>query len=205
VNYPHAEVVSEDGVEAFVKSKGIGLKIRRLRLKRSMGLVELGQRTGLSASYLSQLETGRVVPTLRNLMRVAMVFHVDLSHFFKESKANSFQISKSSDRINLSFGSKIAPFMMSESMSALIPDRTIVPCIAYLRPGMTDQAFEAHPFVGLEFAYVIEGAAQLSTLEKSEILEQADVAWIDGSTKRDYRCVGNVTAAIMIISFPFHS
>ncbi|MGF7183240.1 hypothetical protein [Tunturiibacter psychrotolerans] len=27
---------------------------------------------------------------------------------------------------------------------------------------MTDQAFDAHPFVGLEFAYVIEGAVQLS-------------------------------------------
>ena len=39
-----------------------------------MGLVELGRHTGLSASFLSQLETGRVVPTLRNLARVAMVF-----------------------------------------------------------------------------------------------------------------------------------
>ncbi len=34
-----------------------------------MGLVELGRHTGLSASFLSQLETGRVVPTLRNLAR----------------------------------------------------------------------------------------------------------------------------------------
>jgi transcriptional regulator with XRE-family HTH domain len=57
--------------ESFIAEKRIGERIKRLRLKKSMGLVELGRHTGLSASFLSQLETGRVVPTLRNLARVA--------------------------------------------------------------------------------------------------------------------------------------
>ena len=68
--------------ERFIAEKKIGERIRRLRLKKSMGLVELGKHTGLSASFLSQLETGRVVPTLRNLARIAMVFSKDLSYFF---------------------------------------------------------------------------------------------------------------------------
>ena len=50
--------------------KRIGERIKHLRLKKSMGLVELGRHTGLSSSFLSQLETGRVVPTLRNLARI---------------------------------------------------------------------------------------------------------------------------------------
>ena len=61
------DTVDEATAEASIEAKNIGEKIRRLRLKRSMGLVELGQQVGLSASFLSQLETGRVVPTLRNL------------------------------------------------------------------------------------------------------------------------------------------
>jgi len=61
VYYPEAE--------RFIAEKHIGERIKRLRLKKSMGLVELGKHTGLSASFLSQLETGRVVPTLRNLAR----------------------------------------------------------------------------------------------------------------------------------------
>ena len=75
----------EEQIEKTLLSAGIGQKIRRLRLKRSMGLVEMGAKTGLSASYLSQLETGRVIPTLRNLTRIALVFKTDLSYFF-ESK-----------------------------------------------------------------------------------------------------------------------
>ena len=66
--------VDTETTERFIAEKHIGERIKRLRLKKSMGLVELGRHTGLSASFLSQLETGRVVPTLRNLARIAMVF-----------------------------------------------------------------------------------------------------------------------------------
>ena len=75
--------VDPETAERFIAEKHIGERIKRLRLKKSMGLVELGKHTGLSASFLSQLETGRVVPTLRNLARIAMVFSKDLSYFFE--------------------------------------------------------------------------------------------------------------------------
>src|SRR5580658_3710993 len=75
--------VDPETAERFIAEKRIGERIKRLRLKKSMGLVELGKHTGLSASFLSQLETGRVVPTLRNLARIAMVFSKDLSYFFE--------------------------------------------------------------------------------------------------------------------------
>src|SRR5580704_11737746 len=74
--------VDGEAAESFIAEKRIGERIKHLRLKKSMGLVELGRHTGLSASFLSQLETGRVVPTLRNLARIAMVFSKDLSYFF---------------------------------------------------------------------------------------------------------------------------
>src|SRR5260221_8224721 len=87
--------------EAFIAEKRIGERIRRLRLKKSMGLVELGKHTGLSASFLSQLETGRVVPTLRNLARIAMVFSKDLSYFFESEPTAMFRIHKQKDRVRL--------------------------------------------------------------------------------------------------------
>ncbi len=77
----HKTIADSVTAERFITEKRLGERIRRLRLKKSMGLVELGKHTGLSASYLSQLETGRVVPTLRNLARIAMVFSKDLSYF----------------------------------------------------------------------------------------------------------------------------
>src|SRR5215207_1698201 len=62
----------------------IGAKIRTLRLKKKMGLVELGKHTGLSPALLSKIERGRLVPTLPTLLRIALVFSVGLEHFFTE-------------------------------------------------------------------------------------------------------------------------
>jgi DNA-binding XRE family transcriptional regulator len=84
----HASI-DQASAEAFITEKRIGERIKRLRLKKSMGLVELGKQTGLSASFLSQLETGRVIPTLRNLARVALVFGKDLNYFFESEPGAS--------------------------------------------------------------------------------------------------------------------
>ena len=61
---------------------GIGAKIRALRLKKKIGLVDLGKHTGLSPALLSKIERGRLFPTLPTLLRIALVFGVGLEFFF---------------------------------------------------------------------------------------------------------------------------
>src|SRR6478609_635804 len=65
-----------------LKSYAIGPKIRAVRLKKKMGLVELGRHTGLSAAMLSKIERGQLFPTLPTLLRIALVFGVGLDYFF---------------------------------------------------------------------------------------------------------------------------
>ena len=55
-------------VEEGLKPYAIGEKLRTLRLRKSMGLVQLGQHTGLSPAMLSKLERGRLFPTLPTLL-----------------------------------------------------------------------------------------------------------------------------------------
>jgi transcriptional regulator with XRE-family HTH domain len=167
-----------------------------------MGLIDLGKKTGMSASFLSQLETGRVVPTLRNLSRIALVFNKDLSFFFQDDKRNQFKKSRAKDRIRLTIGDKSAPIYISESMSALIPDRTLVPCIAEFIPNNRNEKFEPTTFKGQEFVYVIHGSLTLSTEHEQQELGTADVVWIDGATKRQYKCNDGMPARAMFITFP---
>src|SRR5512147_1236132 len=60
----------------------IGDKLRALRLRKKLGLVDLGKHTGLSPALISKIETGKLFPTLPTLLRIAMVFNVGLEHFF---------------------------------------------------------------------------------------------------------------------------
>src|SRR6476620_11226270 len=68
----------QDGLNDY----GIGAKIRALRLKKKIGLVDLGGHTGLSPALLSKIERGRIFPTLPTLLRIALVFGVGLEYFF---------------------------------------------------------------------------------------------------------------------------
>ena len=194
----------EEQVEKNVQSVALGARIHRLRLKRSMGLVELGRRSGLSASYLSQLETGRVIPTLRNLSRIALVFGKDLSYFFEDNHQSRFRISRGDTRSRLTVKQKTGS-MISESMSVLIPDRSLVPCIAEFPLSDSDASFSPKTFEGEEFVYVLAGSVLALTDSKKEVLEEKDVMWVDGGTSREYRCKAGKTARLMIVTYPIGS
>jgi transcriptional regulator with XRE-family HTH domain len=195
------DTVNEAIVDALIEGKSIGQKIRRLRLKRSMGLAELGREVGLSASFLSQLENGRVVPTLKHLAGIALVFKKELSYFFREEDEKIFRVSRGKDRIRLVVGG----FLISDSMSVLVPDRHIVPCIADFVPGFEGAAFHPQIFAGLELVYVISGPLTLSTEAKTELLHAEDSAWIDGSTSRLYRCHEDKASRALIVTFALQS
>ncbi len=77
---------TEETIRRQLSSYDIGNKLRQLRLRKKIALTDLGRHTGLSASMLSQLENGKLIPTLPTLTRIAMVFDVGLEFFFGEKK-----------------------------------------------------------------------------------------------------------------------
>src|SRR5271168_4023087 len=139
--------VDTETTERFIAEKHIGERIKRLRLKKSMGLVELGRHTGLSASFLSQLETGRVVPTLRNLARIAMVFSKDLSHFFESEPTAIFRVHRQKDRVRLPQTGVEPPTYTFESLGFMVPDRHMDPYFAEFLPqeGNAEPKAHMHP------------------------------------------------------------
>ena len=126
-----------------------------------MGLVELGKHTGLSASFLSQLETGRVVPTLRNLARIAMVFSKDLSYFFETEPTAMFRIHKQKDRVRLPQTGVEPPTYFFESLGYMVPDRHMDPYFAEFIPLARTPNPKAHMHPGFEFLYVLDGELEL--------------------------------------------
>src|ERR1700685_2019977 len=153
--------VDTETTEKFIAEKHIGERIKRLRLKKSMGLVELGKHTGLSASFLSQLETGRVVPTLRNLSRIAMVFSKDLSYFFESEPNALFRIHRRKERVRMPQTGVEVPTYHFESLGYMVPDRHMDPYFAEFIPLTKDMEPKAHVHPGFEFLYVLDGDLEI--------------------------------------------
>ncbi len=199
------DVVQPEQVESSIETKQIGDRIRRLRMRRSMGLVELGKQTGLSASFLSQLETGRVVPTVRNLARIAITFGKDLSYFFRNEQPITFRIMRKTERMRLQRSAGTTSAFLSESMSNLISDQSMIPCIAEFRGEADEVAFRPRIFEGIEFAMVLEGCLTLTSESERRVLEPGDVAWMDSQRKREYTCEPGMRARAIIITRPHRS
>jgi transcriptional regulator with XRE-family HTH domain len=199
---PHFESVPADShsAETFIAEKRIGERIRRLRLKRSMGLVELGRHTGLSASFLSQLETGRVVPTLRNLARIAMVFGRDLSYFFEPEPHALFRVHRRSERVRMPQSGVDDPTYYFESLAYMVPDRQLDPYFAEFVPVKKMMEVRPHVHPGYEFLYLLQGDLEIRHGDRNHTLEAGDSVYFDAATPHAYRCAGSVPAVALIVT-----
>lgn len=194
------EQVDPASAETFIAEKHIGERIKRLRLKKSMGLVELGKHTGLSASFLSQLETGRVVPTLRNLARIAMVFGKDLSYFFESEPHTVFRVHKKNDRVRLPQTGVDDPTYYFESLGYMVPDRHLDPYYAEFIPLKKNTEVRPHVHPGYEFLYMLDGELEIRHADKISVLGAGDSVYFDASTPHSYRCAGKVAAIALIVT-----
>ena len=192
--------MDSETTERIIAEKHIGARIKRLRLKKSMGLVELGRLTGLSASFLSQLETGRVVPTLRNLSRIAMVFSKDLSYFFEPEPRTLFQIHRRKERVRLPQTGVDTPSYYFESLAYMVPDRHMDPYFAefiHLTDG-ADPSAHIHP--GFEFLYLLDGELEIHHGDQHCTLRPRDAVYFDSGTPHSYRSAGKKPAEAIIVA-----
>ena len=199
-NGMHKPLAGAETAEQFIAEKHLGERIRRLRLKKSMGLVELGRHTGLSASFLSQLETGRVVPTLRNLARIAMVFSKDLSYFFESEPIAMFRVHRKKDRVRMPQTGVEPPAYTFESLGYMVPDRHMDPYYAEFLPLPPQVEPRAHVHAGFEFLYVLTGQLGLLHGGQETMLEPGDAVYFDSSTAHSYRCVGGKPSEAIIVA-----
>jgi len=199
---PEPSNVQVDGesVESIILEKRIGERIKHLRLRKSMGLVELGRHTGLSASFLSQLETGRVVPTLRNLARIAMVFSKDLSYFFEPEPQILFRVHRGKDRVRLPQSGVPDPSYYFESLGYMVPDRQLDPYLAEFVPGKSGAEPRPHQHFGCEFLFVLSGALEIRHGANTHRVEQGDAIYFDASTVHSYACCGDTPATALIVT-----
>jgi transcriptional regulator with XRE-family HTH domain len=197
---PSNQQVDGEAAESVIAEKRIGERIKHLRLKKSMGLVELGRHTGLSASFLSQLETGRVIPTLRNLARIAMVFSKDLNYFFEPEPQTLFRIHRGKDRVRLPQSGVPEPSYFFESLGYMVPDRQLDPYFAEFLPAKPDSSPRSHQHFGCEFLYLLSGTLNLRHGETIHRIAEGDAVYLDASTTHSYECPGPAPATAIIVT-----
>lgn len=179
----------------------VGDKLKHLRLRRKMGLVELSRHTGLSPALLSKLEHGKLYPTLPTLSRIALVFSVGLDHFFSdEREKHTFALVRKKDRLRFPEApdSEHAAFDF-ESLDFLAMDRKFNAYLADFRP-VPPEKVHIHQHPGVEFIYVLRGKLALKVGAEQEVLDAGDSLYFDSQLPHGYSRVGNRPCSAVVIT-----
>ena len=189
----------EDGLSKY----SIGEKLRVLRLRKKMGLVDLGKHTSLSPALLSKLENGKLFPTLPTLLRIAMVFNVGLEHFFSAPEIGPvLAVVRRKDRERFPESpDSDDPTYHFESLDFPIRDRRLNAYYAEFHPLAHDKV-RRHRHDGAELIYLLKGSLEVRFGKEEHTLEEGDAMYFDASVPHGYRRAGKKPCAAIVVSAP---
>jgi transcriptional regulator with XRE-family HTH domain len=198
---------TDDGIRRLLSNYDIGQKLRQLRLRKKIALVDLGKHTGLSASMLSQLENGKLVPTLPTLARIAMVFDVGLEHFFTDKRSRrTFSIVRANERLRFpELPDSPVPGFFFEVLAFGATEKHLSAYLAEFPQLQVRPASRPHTHEGAEFIHVLQGVLGVNYGGEDFVLRAGDSVYFDASEAHSY--VGHSeepARAVVVISTARH-
>jgi len=189
----------QEGLQRY----SIGEKLRALRLRKKVGLVELGRHTGLSPALLSKIERGKLFPTLPTLLRIAMVFSVGLEFFFTDDrKRRTVAIVRRHERQRFpekpDAGDDAFYF---ECLDFPVVERKLNAYFAEFQP-LAPAKVRLHQHSGIEFIYLISGKLGIRMGEQEKVLEKGDAIYFDSNLPHGYRRTGNSLCTALVVTAP---
>ncbi len=194
---------SDETIRRVLSNYDIGPKLRKLRLRKKIGLVDLGKHTGLSASLLSQLENGKLIPTLPTLARIAMVFDVSLDYFFSSKRPEAvFSIVRANERIRFPDTPDAAnPNFFFECLAFSAQNKSLQAYLAEF-PRREDGKPLTHSHEGAEFFHLLEGSVAIRVADEEHVLKAGDSVYFDGSESHSYTGLSKKAARAIVITTP---
>jgi transcriptional regulator with XRE-family HTH domain len=187
-------------IEEGLRPYQIGEKLRSLRLRRKLGLVQLGQHTGLSPALLSKLERGKLFPTLPTLLRIALVFSVGLEYFFADDrKHHTLGVVRKKERLRFPEKPSINdPAYVFEVLDFTATERKLNAYLAEFNT-LPEEKMRAHHHAGGEIIYVLEGCLELRIGEAVHQLDEGDSIYFDSALPHSYRRAGAKRRTVALV------
>lgn len=137
----------------------VGREIKDLRKARGATLTDLANQTDLSPGYLSQIETGKSIPSVKALHTISQALGVTISWFFspqsEDGEALRDFVVRGSNRRRLEFKNGIVDELLSPNLSRKLE---MLKCT--FPPG-TSSGREPYQHHGEEAGLVISGTLDL--------------------------------------------
>lgn len=168
------------------KGIDIGFKIRELRKNKGLSVKKLGEKSGVSPGMISQIENGKVVPSIAIMWKLTKALETGIGYFFDESPALPFNpVVRKNQTKKLLIGNDKREYEL------LTPDLNRK--IEFLKITLEENSSSSDELIqheGEECGYVIEGTLKVIIQEKEFLLQEGDSIAFDSSLPHRYQNAG---------------
>jgi transcriptional regulator with XRE-family HTH domain len=172
----------------------LGPKLRRLRKKTGLGVVEAARKAKISAGFLSAIELSRANPSVATLHRLAAAYGATVLDFFDLPKQSS-RLVRPKDRraIQTQSGVRIEHLSMGA--------RQLESQLFRVQPGAGSDGSYSHQ--GEEFIYMIAGTLEIWLDElKCHTLHARDSFWFESTVGHRWYNPSNEQTVLLWVNTP---
>jgi transcriptional regulator with XRE-family HTH domain len=157
----------------------LGERIKALRLERGLQQRQLAEKAELAPSMVSQIESGRLTPSLHTLGKIAAVLGVAIAALFDGTPAGSVVISRRKDYPVVTFDGSDETWAVLGAGLFQGKIRAVVSTLGPRARGVATDKVVIRPGQ-MKLFYVLEGRVALLYSGGRHRLEAGDSALLDG-------------------------
>jgi len=175
-----------------------GAKLRFARQSLGFSLQELASKIGIPADLLEQMEQGKTILPLGQLIKLSKALSLKMADFISEGD-KPFTIVRAESRKSFKRFGKSKEEHLGYEYESLAPgkkDRLMEPFVVTLHPSDADEP-SAHE--GQEFIYVLEGQMAVVVGETKDVLGPGDAIYYDSADIHLVKAHGDKPAKILAV------
>jgi transcriptional regulator with XRE-family HTH domain len=170
-------------------SASLGERIKALRLERELQQRQLAEKAGLTPSMVSQIESGRLTPSLHTLGKIAAALGVPIATLFDSQPQGSIHVTRAKDYPVVSFDGSSEQWAVLGAGLFQGKIRAVVSTLGPRTRGMTTGKVVIKPGQ-MKLFYVLDGKVALLYNGDRHLLEAGDSALLDGGTPHGWENLG---------------
>ena len=182
----------------------IGAKVKLVRENRKLSIEDVSERTNLSVEQIESIESGKLVPNLTPLIKLARVLGVRLGTFMDDDEnlgpvvtkaADKKEVTRFSDRGN-AVSSDLDFYTLAQNKAG----RHMDPFIIDIFPS-SEEDVKLSTHEGEEFIYVLEGEVEIKYGKDTYHLAKGDSIYYESIVAHHVHSFGNENAKILAVVY----
>ena len=167
----------------------LGGRIKSLRAERGLQQRQLAEKAGMTPSMVSQIESGRLTPSLPTLGKLAAALGVPIASLFETTRNGRLHVSRKSEYPVVSFDGTTEKWHVLGAGLFQGKIRAVVSTLGPRAKGVKTDKVVIDPGQ-MKLFYVLEGKVALHYNGEAHQLEAGDSAYLDAGTPHGWENVG---------------